>query len=74
MDFSKRRQKYIIRKSNLVRRDALTKERFLTIGWNNLLMLGLGFLVLAYAAVALSTSVLSDIAAFIGLVLIGVVY
>ena len=52
----------------------MTKEEFLTIRWNNLLTLGLGLILLIYVAVVLSTSVLSDIAAFIGLVVIGVLY
>jgi hypothetical protein len=52
----------------------MTKEQFLTVRWNNQLALGLGGLVLLYAAVVLSTSLLSDMAAFIGLVIIGVLY
>jgi hypothetical protein len=52
----------------------LTKEKLLTVRWNNLLSLGLGSLVLIYAVVVLSTSVLSDLAGFIGLVVIGVLY
>ena len=52
----------------------MTKEEFLTVRWNNLLSLGLGSLVLTYAVVVLSTSVLSDMAGFIGLVVIGVLY
>jgi len=52
----------------------MTKERFLTVRWNNLLTLGLGTLVLVYAVVVLSTSLLSDLAGFIGLVVIGVLY
>ncbi len=52
----------------------MTKEKFLTVRWNNLLALGLGSLVLIYAAVVLSTSLLSDMAGFIGLVIFGVLY
>jgi hypothetical protein len=52
----------------------MTKEKFLTVSWNNLLTLGLGFPALIYGIVVLSTSVLSDRAGFIGLVVIGVVY
>jgi hypothetical protein len=52
----------------------MTKEKLLTLRWNNLLTLGLGTLVLVYAAVVLSTSLLSDLAGFIGLVVIGVLY
>ena len=52
----------------------MTKEDFLTVRWNNVLTLGLGLVVVIYAAFALSTSVLSDSAAFFGLFMIGVVY
>ena len=52
----------------------MTKEKFLTVRWNNLLALGLGLPALAYAVVVLSTSVLSDVAGFIGIVVIGVLY
>ncbi|HEY32156.1 MAG TPA: hypothetical protein G4O10_03510 [Dehalococcoidia bacterium] len=52
----------------------MTKEKFLTVRWNNLLSLGLGIPALIYVIVILSTSVLSDSAGFIGLVVIGVLY
>ena len=52
----------------------MTKEEFLTVRWNNLLSLGLGSLVLTYAVVVLSTSLLSDLVGFIGLVVLGVLY
>jgi hypothetical protein len=52
----------------------MTKERFLTVRWNNLLSLGLGIPALIYVVVVLSTSVLSDSASFIGLAVIGVLY
>ena len=52
----------------------MTKEEFLTLRWNNLLTLGLGLLVLIYVLAVLSTSALSDFAAFIGLVVLGVLY
>jgi len=52
----------------------MTKEKFLTVRWNNLLSLGLGIPVLIYAVVGLSTSVMSDFAGFIGMVIIGIVY
>jgi len=54
--------------------DTVTKERFLTVRWNNILTLGLGLPALIYAIAVLSTGILSDIAGFIGLVIIGVVY
>jgi hypothetical protein len=52
----------------------MTKEQFLTIRWNNLLSLFLGIPVLVYVIIVLSTSVLSDSAGFIGLVIFGVLY
>jgi hypothetical protein len=52
----------------------MTKEKFLTLRWNNVLSLGLGALVLVYAVVALFTSLSSDLAGFIGLVVLGVLY
>ncbi len=56
------------------RRDTVTKERFLTRRWNNWLLLGMGLPTLVYAVVFLSTSVLSDLAGFIGMAVIGAVY
>jgi hypothetical protein len=52
----------------------MTKEKFLTVRWNNLLSLELGIPALIYVVVVLSTSVLSYRAGFIGLVVIGVLY
>ena len=52
----------------------LTKEEFLTLRWNNILTLGIGLIMLIYVYFVLTTSVLSDVAAFIGLVLLGAVY
>ncbi|MCJ7537789.1 MAG: hypothetical protein WBD62_17520 [Anaerolineales bacterium] len=52
----------------------MTKEEFLTVRWNNLLTLGLGLILLIYVGIVLSTSLMSDRAAFIGLVVIGVFY
>ena len=52
----------------------MTKEKFLTVRWNNVLTLTLGLVFVIYAVVVWSTSGLSDSAAFIGLVIIGAVY
>ena len=49
-------------------------EKFLTVRWNNWISLGVGILVLIYIVVALSTSVLSGFAGFIGFVVLGVLY
>ena len=54
--------------------DAMTKEKFLTKRWNNFLSLVGGLILLVYVVFVFSSSVLSDRAAFIGLVVIGVVY
>ena len=52
----------------------MTKEDFLTVRWNNILTLGLGLIMLIYVAFVLATSILSDLPAFISIVIIGVVY
>jgi hypothetical protein len=52
----------------------MTKEKFLTIRWNNLLSLGLGLPALIYVVVALSTSTWSERGGLIGLAVIGVLY
>ena len=54
--------------------EALTRERFLTVRWNNILTLGLGIPTLIYGIVALATSLASDLPGFLGLVVIGVLY
>ena len=52
----------------------MTKEKFLTVRWNNWLSLGLGLPALMYVIVVLSTSVLSVRPGFIGMVIIGAVF
>jgi len=52
----------------------VTREKFLTARWNNLLSLGLGIPILIYVVVVSSTPVLSDRAGYIGLALMGVLY
>jgi hypothetical protein len=52
----------------------VTREAFLTVRWNNLLSLVGGLFVLAYLGVVSFTSILSPSAAFVGLVIIGVLY
>ena len=52
----------------------MIKEDYLTVRWNNILTLALGLIMLIYVAVVASTAVLSDLAAFIGLAIIGAVY
>jgi len=52
----------------------VTKERFLTVRWNNWLTLALGLPTIIYAVVILSTSVLSDFWGFIGMAIMGALY
>jgi len=52
----------------------MTKEKFLTVRWNNLLSLGLGLPALIYVVVAFSTSVWSERGGLIGLAVIGALY
>jgi hypothetical protein len=52
----------------------MTKERFLTIRWNNLLTLALGIPTVIYMVYAYSTSLWTTRGGLIGLALIGVVY
>ena len=52
----------------------MSKEKFLTVRWNNLLALGLGIPVLAYTAAVLTIPVMSGLGSFIGMVVIAVLY
>lgn len=52
----------------------MTKERLLTVRWNNLLSLALGLPAVAYIVFALSTSLWSTKGGLIGLSIIGVLY
>ncbi|UCE98322.1 MAG: hypothetical protein JSV74_03085 [Dehalococcoidia bacterium] len=52
----------------------MTKEKILTAHWNNLLTLTLGLPTLAFGAIALSTSALSDFWSFIGIFILGAIY
>ena len=52
----------------------MTYDKFLTRRWNNILTVGMGIPVLIYITVVLSTSVLSDFAGFIGMVVLGALY
>ncbi len=54
--------------------DDARRARYSTVSWNNRLATVLGLLTLGYAVFALSTSTLSDGAAFLGMTLIGAVY
>jgi hypothetical protein len=52
----------------------MTKEKFLTVGWNNWLSLGLGLPALIYVLFAFYNSFWSEMGGLIGLSIIGVVY
>jgi hypothetical protein len=52
----------------------MTREKFLTIRWNNVLSLGLGIPALIYVVAALSTTLWSKSGGLIGLAIIGVLY
>lgn len=52
----------------------MTKEKFLTIRWNNLLTLGLGVPSLIYVVWAFSTEAWSTMGGMIGLSIVGVLY
>ncbi len=52
----------------------MTKEKFLTIRWNNILTLALGLPTLLYVLAAFSNSFWSTTGGLIGLAIIGVVY
>jgi len=52
----------------------MTREKFLTVRWNNLLSLGLGIPALLYVIFAYSTSLWTTKGGLIGLAVIGVLY
>jgi hypothetical protein len=54
--------------------DPMTKERFLTVRWNNWLTLGLGLPTLIFIVWAFSTGAWRTIGGMIGLSIIGVLY
>jgi hypothetical protein len=56
------------------RKDTMTKEKFLTVRWNNVLSLALGIPTLLYIIYAFSTSFWTTSGGLIGLAIIGVLY
>jgi hypothetical protein len=52
----------------------MTKEKFLTVHWNNLLTLALGIPALIYVIIAFSTSLWATRGGLIGLAVIGILY
>jgi hypothetical protein len=56
------------------RRGLMSREKFLTLRWNNILSLGLGLIVLMVVIGALATGVWSDRDGFIGIAVLGALY
>ena len=54
--------------------EIMTKEKFLTVRWNNWLSLGLGLVVLVYVVFVLSNSTWSEKGGFTGLAILGALY
>ena len=52
----------------------MNKDKYLSIRWNNYLMIGLGVPALSYAAIFFFTSILSDKTGFFGMVAVGIIY
>ena len=52
----------------------MTKETFLTVRWNNLLSLGVGFPTLIYVVVAFATSLWLGSGGLIGLSIFGALF
>jgi hypothetical protein len=52
----------------------MAKEKFLTVGWNNVLTLALGFPAVVYVVYAFSNSLWSEMGGMIGLSIVGVLY
>ena len=52
----------------------MAKDRFLTVGWNNLLSLGLGLPTLIYVVFAFSTSLWLGREGLIGLAILGALF
>jgi hypothetical protein len=60
--------------SHLKKEETMTKEKFLTVHWNNWLTLGLGLPSLIFIAWAYSSGVWRTLGGMIGLSIIGVLY
>ena len=52
----------------------MTKDAFMNARWNNLLNLGMGVPTLAYGVWVLAAAVMSDLASFVIIAVIGAVY
>ena len=52
----------------------MTRQKILTLRWNNMLSLGLGLIVLMYVLAALASGTWSGRDGFIGIAVLGAVY
>ena len=52
----------------------MTKEKLLTVRWNNILTLALGIPTLVYVVFAFSTGLWTEMAGLIGLAILGALY
>ena len=52
----------------------MRKEKYMTVRWNNILLMTFGIPIVIYAIVALSTDWLTDFVGFIVIVIAGAVY
>ncbi len=52
----------------------MTKEKILTVRWNNRLTLIMGTPALVFGIIVLSTTALPDFWGFIGMIILGVLY
>ena len=52
----------------------MNKDKYLTVGWNNILTIGLGVPALVYIIYAFSSSLWTTRAGLVGLSIIGVLY
>ncbi|MCB9453311.1 MAG: hypothetical protein H6672_17915 [Anaerolineaceae bacterium] len=52
----------------------MTRERFLTVRWNNLMAVGLGIPAVIFVVLAFSTSMWTELSGLIGISIVGVVY
>ena len=52
----------------------MNKDKYLTVSWNNILLLVMGIPAVIYGGIALYNDLSSSLAGFIGIIVIGAVY
>jgi hypothetical protein len=52
----------------------MTKDKFLTARWNNILTLAFGLPALIFGIIALTTSAVTELQSFIGIFVLGALY